>query len=101
MLLGTSDPLNGAPVAILPSPGGRWLYVLERGAGGFTVSPLDLGRMQRLGHVAAGAGAPVGARSQGLIGTAGGTRLYVPYRGDPPTPPTAARPSSTSPTGLR
>ncbi|MBW3632709.1 MAG: helix-hairpin-helix domain-containing protein [Chloroflexi bacterium] len=82
-LLGTSDVLNGAPVAILPSPGGRWLYALERGAGGFAVTPLDLSRLQRLGHVAAGAGVPVGARSQELLGAAGGTRLYVPYRGDP------------------
>src|SRR5262249_19975127 len=76
-------PLAHAPIALAASPGGHWLYVLERDGDQSYVQVVDAQQLQQNIAVSAGAPLQVGNASQQLVISASGGVLYIPYLGDP------------------
>ena len=71
------------PIALAASPGGHWVYVLERDVDNKSyVQVVDAQRLQQNLAVSAGAPLQVGDASQQLVVSASGSVLYIPYLGD-------------------
>jgi len=76
-------PLAHEPIALAASPGGHWVYVLERdGDNKSYVQVVDAQRLQQHLDVTAGAPLQVGNASQQLVVSTSGSVLYIPYLGD-------------------
>jgi DNA-binding beta-propeller fold protein YncE len=76
-------PVAHRPVAVVASPGGAWLYLLEEEAAGQQgfVQPLHAHRLELGRPNPLAPPFPVGERPGGLAGTADGRLLYVAFRG--------------------
>ncbi len=81
--LGTPQNLGAdTPVDLLPSPGGRWLYVLVDNAGEGHVLAIDAHALEQ-GMAGPGDSVEVGDGPAELLLADGGKRLYAAFSGDP------------------
>ena len=81
-----SVSLDHSPVALAASPGGHWLYVLERDGAASYLQAINVhGLLQGL-QVQAGTPFIVGHPGQQLAFSESGTQLYIPFTGDPTQP---------------
>jgi DNA-binding beta-propeller fold protein YncE len=78
-----SDSLAHPAKAVVIGPAGRWAYVLEEANGESYVQAVNLARVQL--QLTPNVSPPfrVGKGSQQLVLDASGSRLYVPFEGDP------------------
>lgn len=83
-LLGSLD-LDYKPVALVASPGGHWVYVLEQDGNTQTsyVQAVNVHGMQQMPPVKPTTAIKVGNDSQRLALTTSGQHMYVPYAGYP------------------
>ncbi len=86
-ILGAAAVLAGAPLDLLASSGGRWLYVLvEDGSGSGSVLALDTHALETGSGALLASEAPIGAAPLDLALAAGGGRLYAAFSGADSTP---------------
>ena len=85
--LGSKETLPLAPVALVASPGGGWVYVLVAdGAGKSRVQVVNAHAVETGAGTVLGASIDIGERGQDPLLTANGRRLVVAFAG-PGTPP--------------
>jgi DNA-binding beta-propeller fold protein YncE len=79
--LGTVE-LEHKPLGVVASPGGYWLYVLEKETTDSFLQAVSVAGMQKTPPDQPGQPFPVGPDSQQIIISNGATRLYIPYIDD-------------------
>ena len=77
-----SVALDHTPVALVASPGGRWIYALERESAASYLQSVNAYAVLQGIQVQAGTPILVGHPGQQLVPSKSGTELYIPFTGD-------------------
>jgi hypothetical protein len=77
-----SVTVDHAPIALVASPGGHWIYVLEQDAAGSFVQSISVDRWQQKLPVTPSQEFKVGNDSRQVVISKSGARLYIPYVDD-------------------
>ena len=77
-----SVALDHTPAALVASPGGRWIYALERESAASYLQSVNAYAVLQGIQVQAGTPILVGHPGQQLVPSKSGTELYIPFTGD-------------------
>lgn len=79
-------PLAHPPVAATPGGGGNWAYVVERDGGTSYLEPVNLYALAGGASAAPSTPLAIGDPAGSAVLAAAGSRIYVPFVGDPALP---------------